>query len=62
MKWEYNTVCFKGTYRSPEYIEREADEMLDQQGEGGWELVSTSNIGHPNDDYPKVLFFFKRPR
>lgn len=69
MKWEYKTVKLQPNSffdeGKPSFESFEADKLINQLGQNGWELVSTEGIidaafGH----YPTteaVILFFKRP-
>ena len=60
MKWEYTTELFK--HKSGPFMRLKADpavltDKLNQRGDDGWELVSTSEA---NDRWT-ILLIFRRP-
>ena len=62
MEWEYNSIyldCGFMTDKNPN--NEQINEMLNEQGKEGWELVNTLDIGTPSVGTHAFLFIFKRP-
>lgn len=61
--WEYKTVSFntKGSWARIEFNEMQFTRMLNEQGQDGWELVSTTSLHEVQGRTAELIVVFKRP-
>ena len=64
MQWEYRTVKLeaKGWLMGGRVDEGQLDNMLNELGRSGWELVSAFDTNMNQGQTRDVLVIFKRPR
>lgn len=62
--WEYKTVSFNtnlGVWGRVEFKKSQFNLMLNEQGQEGWELVSTTGLHELHGRTTEVIVVFKRP-
>jgi hypothetical protein len=61
--WEYKTVNFdtKGSWARVDFNKLKFDTMLEENGQDGWELVSTTSLHEVQGRTSELIVVFKRP-
>ncbi len=62
MKWKYKTIKFapKGWFTGGRVDERQLDDLMNELGQDGWELVSGFNVTQAYGSSKSIVFIFKK--